>query len=265
MAKLSGIYKENISLSGIIELLKDNIMSNLNCHNIGKIIEFDKTTQTCTVELMQIKQFNDNFFIPAPITQVPLIIYGAGQGHITLPNPVGSICLLLFLDRNIDNFMETGEQYVPETSRMHDFTDCVALTTFTTLANPLSNYDEEAISIFNKKLVEEVESNSYVKVYGDSINIKTSQTDNSITVDQEISLDNEGIDISSSLGGNITVDAQIGISNTVQDLGLLIQAFITACENITITNNQVSQTSKDTFENLKTQFAALIKTPTGDE
>lgn len=159
-----GIHKENVSISEISQLLKDNVMANLNCHNIGKIIDFDSSTQTCTVELMQIKQYNGNFFTPAPITQVPLIILGAGGGHITMPNPVGTICLILFLDRNIDNFMETGEQYVPETSRMHDFTDAIALTTFTTLANPLENYDENAITISyqnaNIKVKDEIVINS---------------------------------------------------------------------------------------------------------
>lgn len=259
MATIKKVKKSQVDFNDVMTIAQDAIMARINCHNIGRIIEFDSTTQTCTVELMQIKQFNESYYTPAPITQVPLIIYGAGTGHITLPNPIGTYCLLLFLDRNIDNFMETGEQYVPETSRMHDFTDCVALTTFTTLANPLNNYDENAISILNEKILEEVQSNSYVKIYGDSIKFKTSQTENQITIDNEITLDNKGIEIASSLGGNITVDSQISISNTTQNLSLLIQAFITACENITIVNNAVSQTSKDTFDSLKSQFLELLK------
>ena len=152
MAEIRKPENAKINFNIAMEIAQEAIMSRLNCHNIGRILEFDSATQTCTVEMMQIKQFNEQAFIPAPITQVPLIILGAGGGHITMPNPVGTICLLLFLDRNIDNFMETGEAYVPETSRMHDFTDCIALSTFTTLANPLSNYDDEAISIFNEPL-----------------------------------------------------------------------------------------------------------------
>ena len=147
MAKLREIRKSPIDEIGTYKLLEENIMSKLNCHNIGKIIDFDADTQTCTVEMMQIKQFGEKYYTPAPITQVPLIIYGCGSGFITLPNPVGSYCLLFFMDRNIDNFLITGEQYVPETGRMHDFTDCIAITTFTTLANPIENYDIEAITI----------------------------------------------------------------------------------------------------------------------
>ena len=164
MAEMRKPENTQSNFNEAMEIAQDAIMSRLNCHNIGRIIEFDTLTQTCTVEMMQIKQFNEQTFIPAPITQVPLIILGAGGGHITMPNPVGTICLLLFLDRNIDNFMETGEQYVPDTARMHDFTDAIALTTFTTLANPIQNYDENAITISyqnaNIKVKDEIVINS---------------------------------------------------------------------------------------------------------
>ena len=241
MAQISGISEEQPNIIEVIHQIKNNVMSNLNCHNIGRILEFDGATQTCTVELMQIKQFNENYYTPAPITGVPLIIYGAGGGHITLPNPVGTYCLLFFLDRNIDSFMETGEQYVPETSRMHDFTDCVALTTFKTLANPLQNYDENAITIFNEQVIEEIKSNSFVKVYGNKIQIQT-QT----AADEPTS-------------SEITLDDKIHIANNSQSLASLIQSFINACENITITNGAVSPASKQTFEQLKTQFMELLK------
>lgn len=211
-------------------IAQDAIMSRLNCHNIGRIIEFDKNTQTCTVELMQIKQFNEQAFIPAPITQVPLIILGAGGAHITMPSPVGTICLLLFLDRNIDNFMETGEQYVPDTARMHDFTDCVALTTFTTLANPLQNYDENAITIFNKAVVEEVEQISYIKIYPNYIQIQADK---------------------------------VNIINSSYNLGALIQELISAIKDLTINTNSgtVMQSSIDTLNTIADKFAALIQTP----
>lgn len=241
MANIRKTEKAQVDFNDIMSIAQEAIMARLNCHNIGRIIEFDSTTQTCTVELMQIKQFNENFYTPAPITQVPLIMLGASSGYITMPNPVGTICLLLFLDRNIDNFMETGEQYVPETARMHDFTDCVALTTFKTLANPLQNYDEDAITIFNEQVIEEIKSNSFIKVYGDSIQIKTQSL------------------AETPISSEIVLDDKIHIANNLQSLSGLIQAFITACENITITEGVVSPASKQTFEELKTQFMELLK------
>lgn len=238
MAKIRGVEKTQTDFNDIMIIAQDAIMSRLNCHNIGRIIEFDSATQTCTVEMMQIKQFNEQTFIPAPITQVPLIILGSGGGHITMPNPVGTICLLLFLDRNIDNFMETGEQYVPDTARMHDFTDAIALTTFTTLANPIQNYDENAITIFNEGLIEEVQKLSYIKIYPNLIQIQAAD------------------------GANIALNDKVSISNTTQNLGALIKALLTACEGIaTVNGGGLTPSSLQAFTDLKTQFAALINTP----
>lgn len=238
MAKIRELHRNQVNFNDVMEIAQDAIMSRLNCHNIGRILEFDKLTQTCTVELMQLKQFNQYTITPAPITQVPLIILGAGGGHITMPNPVGTICLLLFLDRNMDNFMETGEQYVPDTTRMHDFTDSIALTTFTTLANPLNDYDEEAITLFNEGLIEEVSKLSYIKIYPAKIEIQAAD------------------------GANISVNDKVSISNTSYDLGTLIQTFLTACESITtVTGGTLTPASKQLFTDLKNQFAALIKVP----
>lgn len=244
MAGINQLSKEDPNLLEIMSLVKNNVMSNINCHNIGKIIEFDATTQTCTVELQQIKQFNDKFYTPVPITEVPLIIAGAGGGHITMPNPVGTICLLLFLDRNIDNFLATGEQYVPETSRMHDFTDCVALTTFKTLVNPLENYDERAISIFNEEIEDAIKNNSFIKVYGNNIVIKTQTITDKGTAEATISINDK-----------------IGISNSKQNLASLIDSFLTACENITVDPNSgiLSSASKQAFTTLKNQFKELLQ------
>ncbi len=238
MGKLAGIHKEEANLSEISQLLKDSVMSNLNCHNIGRIIEFDSTTQTCTVELMQIKQFNDQAFIPAPITQVPLIIYGSDNSYITLPNPVGSVCLLLFLDRNIDNFLETGEQYMPETSRMHDFTDAVALTTFKTLANPIENYDDNAITMYYKTIINDVLYEAVIKNAGNAINLKMTNGDNY---------------------SQINIASKIKIENNSQNLNTLIGNLITAISNITISNNAVSSASKTALNNVKTQFGELLE------
>lgn len=238
MAKIRAVERTQVSFNDVMAIAQEAIMSRLNCHNIGRIIEFDSATQTCTVELMQIKQFNDQAFIPAPITQVPLIIYGSDNSYITLPNPVGSVCLLLFLDRNIDNFLETGEQYMPETSRMHDFTDAVALTTFKTLANPIENYDDNAITMYYKTIINEVLYEAVIKNAGNAINLKMTNGDNY---------------------SQINIASKIKIENNNRNLYTLIGNLITAINNITISNNAVSSASKTALNNVKTQFGELLE------
>lgn len=260
--KLKEIEKSSIDFSDAMEIAQNAIMTRLNCHNIGKIIEFDADTQTCTVQLMVLKQFYNNIIEPAPITNVPLIMYGASNGFITLPNPVGSICLLMFLDRNSDKFLQTGEQYLPETTRTHDYTDCVAITTFSTLNNPIQNYDDTAISIIHNKIIEEVVYESVIKNYADSILLQSTNGTNTAKINLDI--DNLGAILTSSVtnGVNTTtlkLDNLITIQNSAQNLGALIQTLIQTIKGITITNSAVSTTSKDALDAVAINFAALLK------
>lgn len=236
------IEKAQINFNSVMQLSQDTIMSRLNCHNIGKILSFNPDTQTVDVQLMQIKRFNNEYITPAPITDVPLIIYGAGSGHITLPDPTGSICLLLFMDRNIDAFLETGEIYTPTSTRMHDFTDCIALTTFKTLANPITEYDDKAVTIINEEIIEEIKNQSFIKVYPSSIEIKT------ILGREE------------PAGAQISLTDKVNVQNNSQNLASLIQSFITACESITTVNGgALTPASKQLFTDLKTQFEELLQ------
>lgn len=231
-----GIQKSQIDFNGVLELSQDAIMSRLNCHNIGRILEFDKETQTCTIELMQIKQFGERLLPPAPLVEVPLIILGTNSAYITMPDPTDTICLLLFMDRNIDSFLQTGEQYVPETGRMHDFTDCIALATFKTLVNPIQNYDDKAITIYYEEIVEEVKNYSSIKIISN------------------------GIILNTSLGGKISVTDKIDIKNSAQSLTALMDELLTACENIAVDPNSgaLTPTSKQQFTDLKEKFKELL-------
>lgn len=224
----------------VIARVQQTTMSRLNCHNIGKIIEFEPETQTCTIQLMQQEQLGDNIYTPAPLTEVPLILYGIEGAHITLPNPVGSICLVLFLDRNIDAFMRTGEIYTPETKRTHDYTDCVALTTFKTLVNPIENYDTEAISIIYDKLIEEVLYTSVIKNCGNSLLLKVSTEETS---------------------AQIAIDDKINIQNTNQNLATLIQNLIATIKALTVNTNSgvVTPTSQNALQTIADNFSELLK------
>lgn len=241
MARLENIPKSQPSFNDLMIMAQNNIMARTNCHNVGRIIEFDKETQTCTVQIMQLKQFYDKTFATAPITDVPLIFYGLnGDCHITLPNPVGSICLLFFMDRNIDAFLETGEMYEPENTRMHDFSDCIALTTFSTLNNPIENYDDTAITIAYKKLVDEVLYNAFIKNFGNSILLKVSTEENAT---------------------QINISNKVNIQNTSQNLAALIQELITTIESITVntTTGSIMQSSIDALDEVAQKFTELLQ------
>ncbi len=234
--------KAQADFNNALNSIKGSIFSNLMCHNIGRIITYYPDKQAADIELMQIKEFNNAQYPNAVICDVPLIIYGTENAHITLPDLTGTICLLFTLDRNIDAFMETGESYVPPTSRMHNITDCIAITTFSTLNNPIQNYDDTAISIIHNKIIDEVIYNSVIKNYADSILLKYNK-------------DNDGTPTYSQ----IQLKDKINIQNTTRNLATLINTLIVHIRDLTITQGVVSDASKADLDADITAFGELLE------
>ncbi len=230
--------KAQADFNTALNSVKDHIFSNLMCHNIGRIIEFYPDSQTADIELMQVKEYNGGQYANAVISEVPLIIYGTPAAQITLPDLTGTICLMFTLDRNIDAFMETGESYVPPTSRMHNITDCIAITTFSTLNNPLQNYDKDAISIIHNRIINAITYESVIKNYANYLLMQTTNGANTST---------------------IKLAELITIQNSAQNLGTLMQALIEAIKDLTITGSVVSPTSKTALSTIAGNFAALLK------
>lgn len=213
--------KSQLNFVETINHIKESALYDVVCHNIGKIISFNYENQTAEIELMQLKQYNNVYYKPTVLSEIPVIIYGGLSSYITMPDLVGTICVILTFDRNIDAFLETGESYAPVTSRAHNITDSVALPTFYPFNKSIKNYDNEAITLYNEKIDEEGNKTS----------------------------------------AHIKITDKLNLQNTTQNLANLIQAFLIACENIqTVTNTGLlTANSKKAFTDLKTQFEELLK------
>lgn len=208
----------NASINDVLEQVKSNIFSTLNCHNIGRIIEYNAETNTATVETMILRKFYNEILQPSLIMDVPILTFGTKNARITMPNPVGCYVVLLFMDKNIDNFLETGEQHLSPTDRTHSISDCVALLTIDSSVDEQPLYDDNALTLSNKGIIEDVEHQTFIKVKPDTVSI----------------------------------------ANDRQNLSNLINLFLVACESITTSNNVLTSASKKKFTDLKTQFKELL-------
>lgn len=239
MAKTKHIDKTTSDFLNVLDVEQNAILSRINCHGIGRIEQYDKETQTASIQLMQVKQFENSFYTPALLTDVPLIVYGVNDAYISLPDPVGTICLVFFMDRNIDAFIQTGEMYSPDTARMHDFTDCIAITTFKTLVNPITDYDDNAITLFYTRTIEEIAYTSIIKNYANSILLQVSGNDNI---------------------SKINITDKFNIQNSSYSLATLIQELITKIEAIVVntTTGALSQSSIDDLDEVAEKFEGLL-------
>jgi len=126
---------------GLQLLLKDELSRDLNCHQIGIVQAFYPATQTADININIAEVYNGTLIKYPTLLSVPVIILHGGSGAITFPITKGDICLVLFNDRDMDNWYTSGQTgNAPNTTRTHSLSDGIALVGLFSGKNPLSTY-----------------------------------------------------------------------------------------------------------------------------
>ncbi len=163
--------------------LKQEIFATLNCHRVGTIESFDPTTQTATIQLVDAwtqNNYQGNFSQPiAPLIKCPIVILKGAKGGFTSPINKGDQCLVLFNDRDLDNWQKAGGEYqIPATARCHYITDAFAIVGIRSLANPIEDFNNVATEMNYQDTV--ISLDEKVKIQNATKNLKT-LIDNLIT------------------------------------------------------------------------------------
>ncbi len=136
-------------LNAFAELLIAQVFNQLNCHQVGTVVNFYPTTQTADIQLGMQRLVPDHSSNPpqwktapgALLPSVPVFVLNGGGGTLTFPVATGDTCLVLFNDRDLGNWITTGNtQAVPPSSRAHNLSDGLAIVGFHNLANKLIGY-----------------------------------------------------------------------------------------------------------------------------
>lgn len=144
--------KSTPRLQDVLDALKQDITKNINCVQVGEIKSFNATRQTATVEL-SIKQVVDEkdgvkrFQTISPLLECPCLFLGGGDSYLTIPPKVGDGCIVLFNDRDIDNWFFDGGKKAPASNRRHDFSDGFVIVGFRNLQNAISSFSENAVRL----------------------------------------------------------------------------------------------------------------------
>ncbi len=144
-------------LRDLLSLLKKDIMLSLNCHALGTVQSFNSANQTATATVNYKKTYyrpnlvtggNDPFLVDYPLlVDCPVIALGGGNGALTFPIASGDECLVLFNDRDIDNWFQGSASSANATSRLHSFADGMILVGVRSMANILVDYADDAIEL----------------------------------------------------------------------------------------------------------------------
>lgn len=136
-------------LTTLFDMRLRDALQNTNCHLLGTIESFDAAAQTATVSINQKLSFAGVLKDYPPLVKVPVFILGGGNRVFTFPVRAGDTCLVLFNDRDFDNWYETGNITTPNSTRLHDLSDGLALVGFRSLANPVDSYSTTDVEVRN--------------------------------------------------------------------------------------------------------------------
>lgn len=129
-----------------LDAVQDATLKMLNKANIGEIQSFDPATQTATIQI-QIKRIDSIdlngtvIYRDVPLlASCPVMVLFGGTGHLTFPITKGDPCLVIFNDREIDQWFASGTAQRPISQRVHDIADGIALVGINSLKTSIQNY-----------------------------------------------------------------------------------------------------------------------------
>lgn len=130
----------------LLDAVKLEIMKTINCAKVGVIQEFNPDNQTATVQIAFTQVTSISTQNVRTVADYPLLLnvpvqFPAGGGcTLTFPVQPGDECLVVFNDRQIDNWLEAGAGQPPNIGRVHDLSDGLAILGFRSNPRALASF-----------------------------------------------------------------------------------------------------------------------------
>jgi len=117
-----------INLTTLLDRMKRETMYAINCVMIGTIQSYNTATNMASISINFKRDMANGDVLKYPkLEDCPVFILHGGDAQISMPIGPGDQCLVLFNDRNIDDWYLSGEVKVPHDTRCHNIADGIAL------------------------------------------------------------------------------------------------------------------------------------------
>lgn len=220
------------TLRDLLDQHTREIFLGLNCHQIGIVQSFDATKQIAQVSIAYKKTifvFTEKLGYQSKLVDYPVIIdapvifLGGGSNALTFPVAKGDECLILFNDRNIDNWFQGNTGAALPNFRLHSFADAIILVGIRSTPNVVPNFNTTAAEFRTK------DGNTSVSVDGDKVQLKKG----SVTLD--VSSDK----ITGNVGSNVSIEidssGKFKVENASGEYTAAILQLLTDIQNATVT------------------------------
>jgi uncharacterized protein YbaR (Trm112 family) len=237
-------------LRTVLDQVKRQTMLAINCVQIGTIQEYKAATNTAKVRINFQMLMGNGEIVEYPILDdCPVFTLSGGDAFVSCPIASGDNCIVLFNDRNIDNWYLRGDITTPADKRAHSIADGIVLVGVNPINDPKNtplnslciNGGPKKVSIIN-------DSGEDLKTLLASINTTIKDTIDTIKeMNTEI---------------NALVDLITAITVSVPALGTsgppLNAAAITGVKTIFTGYNTTLDTRKSDLTTLSTDMAKLL-------
>jgi hypothetical protein len=121
------------SLETLLDAVRTRVAKEINCVRVGVVQAFDAATQTATVKIAQQQVTSIDPQGVRTLAEYPLLLqvpvqFPSGGGYtLTFPVAAGDECMVLFNDRELDNWFTSGPGLAPAVGRLHDLSDGIAI------------------------------------------------------------------------------------------------------------------------------------------
>lgn len=143
-----GLNIANPTLRDVLTDLKQEIMLAINCHGIATIRAVSKNEDNGLITVNATMNYCKTIFVQLPdgtfapqlknypvMLDCPVIVLGGGSTALSFPISVGDQCLILFNDRDLNNWFAGAMSGPVASPRLHSFADAIALVGFQRLAS----------------------------------------------------------------------------------------------------------------------------------
>ena len=156
-------------ITSLFGKFKRTIMADINKVSIGIVSSFDSLKQTAQIELVFMRVIGQELMKYPTLVDVPCICLqgDGGDARMTVPIKAGDMALVLFCDRDIDNWFAGADLSAPNSERLHDLSDGIAIVG---LGRGLPDFNQDgpemkgkaaSVSIKNNKIIMKNASVSY--------------------------------------------------------------------------------------------------------
>ncbi len=257
-------------MDDIVNLLKKLINHTSNAIRVcmpAKIETYDFKTQQASVKIDMKELYDNGVSIDYPVVSgVPVVFMSSGGASITMPVNRGDSCLLIYADRDMSNWLLGGTGQKPDSTRMHNLSDAIAIMgLFPFASGPraenntdvLINYSGSKIMLKPNGVIN-IETTKDVNIKAvETVNI-TSKNANINTIEDTIINCKNLTVMSSEL---ITLNSKNNNITTTEDVNINCRnASIISTDNITINSKNANMTTtEDLIINCKNMTATIAE------